>query len=785
MSKDETPSEYARQQLLEEIRRRAEAAELARIEAEELRLALESPVHSSPALASSSSAQDDALSSEVIDLRGELAAALVNEDLDRATTLHAELSALLPDDPLIAQCEIEIEKLRERLSNAAARSPVASARNAELIELFARSKEAYQLEQYDDALRSIESLLALEPENVEAHELRRSILKAKDLADRLAAEEEEHRKREAESVEQTPSLGPQPVPDTNADRELARSDVVRQEDSPKIVAETETGKEPVRSRPWVPAAASWLARYAWSFVVGGVLLFLGLHSASVIYLKLRTTVFPRRATILVAPASWNSASPAAKRMTAGMTAEFITQLAHIPHVDIFAAPTSLQYHDGDTYADKRRLASELGAEYLLSLDVANDAKASAVRWSLVDVASGSTVLQRTEHAALSLAPIAAARSVLQALDMQPIEADKKPILHLPPDSVYRLYLSARGWLFDVDAASLDSAARYVHHVVQSDSLFASAYVLSGWVRLLSYESSHDTSPNALQEMQIDLQRGIGLGARSSEALALWGMIHYYHTRYREALDRLSEASQAAPSDAEAQRRLALVLFRAGRVEKAMEAARRAVQYDPSNPMSRSLLGTFSLLLGDEETALREFQAEFDLTPAQKRSHPAMFVAALVENDQHELALDIVKKRASENPEAIAALYDLGRMYQLAGKPKRLWDEALGRARSLALRQLKQKPQDPRLLASLALIETRMGHFKEGMDAAIRAVAVAPMSYETLYDAAKVLALQKGAAPETYANLAKAIYRRFSPEHLLDLDLVALRRDRAFLTKITQ
>jgi len=782
MSKDEKSSEHARVQLLEEIRKRAEAAELARIEAEELRLALESPVHTSSARESSPS--DGALSSEVIDLRGELAAALVNEDLDRATALHAELSALLPDDPLIAQCEVEIGKLRERLSSASARSPVASARKAELMELFARANEAYQQERYDDALRFVEPLLALEPENVEAHELRRSILKAKDLADRLTAEEEKQKNDEAEDVEQKPVLAPEPAPKASSAREPEGSAAARQQGFPETAAETEERDEPGQSRSWVRTVASWLSTYKWSLVAGGVLLFLGLQTASVLYLKLRTTVFPRRSTILVVPASWNSASPAAKRVTAGMTAEFIAHLAHMPHVDIFAAPTSLRTHDGD-YADRQRLASELGAEYLLSLDVSEGAEASTVRWSLVEVGSGSTVLQRTEHSALSLAPIAAAKTILQVLDIHPIDSDKKPILHSPADSVYRLYLSARGWLFDADTAALDSAARFVHRALQSDSLFAPAYVLSGWIRLLCYEASRDTSSTGLQEMQSDLQRGVGLGVRSSETLALWGMIHYYHARYREALERLSEASQVAPSDAEAQRRLALALFRVGRVEKAMDAARRVVQYDPSNPTSRSLLGTFSLLLGDEETALREFQAEFDLTSAQKRKDPALFVAALVENNQHELALDIVKKRASENPEDIAALYDLGRMYQLAGKPKRLWDEALGRARALVLQQLKQKPTQARLLASLALIETRMGHFKEGMDFATRAVALAPKSYETLYDVAKVLALQKGPVPETYANLAQAVYRRFVPEQLLDLDLAVLRRDQAFLTKITQ
>jgi tetratricopeptide (TPR) repeat protein len=325
----------------------------------------------------------------------------------------------------------------------------------------------------------------------------------------------------------------------------------------------------------------------------------------------------------------------------------------------------------------------------------------------------------------------------------------------------------------------------LQRIIGHDSLFADAQILWGQTRVVLYETERDTSPQLLEQAHESLQRGMGMGAAGSGVYTLWGMIDYYNGRYQEAIERLSRAVEVAPSDAEAQRRLALALLRVGKTDRALDAARHAVQYDPRNPHSYALLGNLSLLIGNAQTALQALQMEDSLRPADQRHRSDTYVAALVASDRREQALDVMKQRLMIEPDSIAALYNLGRMYQLAGKSKRMWDDVLGRARTLVLQQLKAHPQESRLYSYLSLIETRLGNFKEGMNARARALALAPDNYETLYYAARVAALQGGQSPEAYALLAKAIYRRFSLQQILDLDLLALRSDQEFVRKITQ
>ncbi len=776
MLTDAKAGEPARQQLLDEIRKRAEEAELARIEAEELKLALESPTASVPSADPAPSGLDLLHDSEVTDLRDELAQALVDNDLERATALHNELIALLPDDPIVDQIGAEITRRRE--ANAPKDSPAAppTEERSQIADLLNAANEAYQRELYDIALQNIATLLTLDPENAAALELQGNIRKAKELAERLEAEEKKRR------LEQEQQPAPSVQPSVAIDTPPAELPEPLPPPSPPTEAHTAVHVP----TPAVRKVVNVLMRHRWSVVLAGVLVFLGVQTASVIYHQLRTTVFREHVSLLIVPVAHADGGTAPDDLTMGLADDLTARLAQFRDIEVFATETGLRRHASD--GDGTRLAREVGASFVLTLSTVARENSTYVRMVLRKLSEGRVVAGTTypmQRSKLALIHNDAIPTLIRAMGIPSDESQTRWAMSLPLDGTYEAYLVARSLMHHPEPGGLDSATQVLQRIIGQDSLFADAQILWGQTRVLLYETGRDTSHALLQQAYASLQRGMGLGAKGSGVYTLWGMIDYYSARYHEAIERLSRAVEVAPSDAEAQRRLALALLRVGKTEQAVDAARRAVQYDPHNPLSHALLGNLSLLLGNAQTALQALQTEASLRPAHERHRSDTYVAALVANDRREQALDVVKQNLTIEPDTIAALYDLGRMYQLAGKSKRMWDEVLGHARKLVLQQLKVRPHDAQLYSYLSLIETRLGNFKEGTQARSRALALAPDNYETLYYAARVAALQGGQSPEAYALLAKAIYRRFSLQQILDLDLLALRSDQEFVRKITQ
>lgn len=785
MSTNQRIDEPARQQLLEEIRKRAEEAELARIEAEELKLALESR---NVNIRTEDAGTEPEATSQISDLRDELAEALLSKDLARATALYAELQELLPDDPVVEQFEQEILALQQRPEAQSVEQPVRDEQAVDTARLYESANESYQKELYDDALQKLDDLLSRDPENARALELRRAVEKAKKLAELIAAEERARNEQELLEAQQvqlplprtpeTPSLQP-------AQQETAKPKAVQQQESSAASPSSPPPPAQEQIAKVGPARVfvKFLAARKWTLVLAGVVLFVAVQTAPLLYEKVRSILIPQRASLVVVPISYGGDTDGG--LVYGLTDEFISRLAQHSDLEVFATATS--FRRAATDVEGVRLASSVGAKFLLVLGMFSSPESVIVKATVKDFAQGKVVLEQSfpmHRRELAQIPTAAVPAIARALGVATKEG-VAPSAHIPPGEVFEKYLEARRLLQTSEGEHLDSVQSILRNVVRLDSLFAEAFTLLGWVRVLSYELSRDTVPAQLEEAQAYLQRSVGLGAKGPELYRLWGVLEYYRNKHQDAVQRLQEAVLMAPSDAEALRRLALAQLRIGRTEQALEAARKAVRFDPGNAPSHWVLGLLNLLLGESEGALRELQSTLSLSRHGLNSGRQAYLAALIANNRHEQALDLAKQHVARYPESIEALYELGRMYQLAGKPKQLWAQALQRAKELSLQQIKRDPANPQVWSYLALTETRLGNFKQGMAACTKALSLAPHDYPTLYYATRVRALQGGRTPEAYAFLARAVYRRFSLPDLLDLDLLTLRRDPEFVRKITQ
>ena len=122
------PSDSARKQLLEEIRKRAEEAEMNRLEEEDRtrtgrtdadRLKTKAPApFPVPASETPAAGNKAATEQKILVIRERLQSALERGKSEKAAELFAELSKIIPDDPALAEFRVRLRALQEEKAKA-------------------------------------------------------------------------------------------------------------------------------------------------------------------------------------------------------------------------------------------------------------------------------------------------------------------------------------------------------------------------------------------------------------------------------------------------------------------------------------------------------------------------------------------------------------------------------------------------------------------------------------------------------------------------------------------
>lgn len=184
--------------------------------------------------------------------------------------------------------------------------------------------------------------------------------------------------------------------------------------------------------------------------------------------------------------------------------------------------------------------------------------------------------------------------------------------------------------------------------------------------------------------------------------------------------------------------LASSLLAQHRFAEARAAAKTVVELEPDIPQYRALLGETQLELGDYDGARASFASLYP-----QRTHlsiaPRLARFAEISGRTAEarklltVALNAAVARTDLPPEQIAWFHlRLGEVEARAGRPRS--------ARAALSRGLRLAPDDYRLLAALARLETAQGYPREGAELAERSVAerMDPVTLGTLSEAYEIL-----------------------------------------------
>lgn len=710
-----------RRKMLDEIRLRAEEAELARIEAQEIQLRDQLSEMISATPLPTPPVKDPSPGQKIEDLRE-------------------------PSGPGPEAADESTSELKQK--------------NDRIADLRQSANLAYQQEKYRDSLGLLTEALSLDPQNIQVLALKAEVEKARDLIERLQEDRTRRKQQDVEAEKQHPFPPPKKIVDQNLP-------------TPEAAFNDEPFRVPVpppRPQSSSPAKRNIRRSLKWFAFVG--LTVLGIFAAFVVFQNVRERFLLPTKSLLVLPVH---SAEVPEYLTESMTGELITQLSQIKTLQVFGTKTALVLGS----KQNSKAPDLLKAEYFLELDIEQTGEPLTLRFNLVKAATSSSVFNRQikvsrDKLGAFLGDIIP--DLAKAMDAENEIPNSAFTSSSTNGNAFDAYLRGRYLLQHPELASPDSVIHLFDLSRKQEPTFSEAEAALGWTRVLRYNASRDTARTNLNEANKNLQRAINLGAKDSEVYRLWGWIEYHRSNFGNAVERFLQATTSAPSDAEAYRGLSLSYLRIGKSDEALDAASLAASVDPLNS---DLRRHFAMILRSQRRnteALQEFEADFKNAQSSDLIDSDAFVGCLLATNHPERAIDILKDRAQMYPRNFMVFYELGRALQLAGKSQSEWNGALQQSLRIISDTLKKFPTYALAYSYRGLVETRLGLFSEGYVSGARSVELAPTDITILYNSARMYALQRSKSVEALGYLTKAIDHRFDLESLLDLDLTNLQSD---------
>lgn len=722
------PQEPGHTGLLDEIRRRAEAAELARIEAEEQKIAAsESSDFASHPLPATSSASDVA-------------------------TPFLELFHLQKEKPESSMPQIKPDRDEEALVQK------------RITDLLQSAHEHYQNERYEQSLADLEHLLVLSPGHGDAATLLRDVQKAKGIADALMAEEKRLRAEEEQSpspVVMSHSAPAVELPSAPPPEMLFTTSPPALPDT-AVHQPTHSSPEPSQRR----RRLRWVSFTAICLAVG--------VAGTLLYQHLLTSVLQESVGVAILV---HAGEAVPEHIATGIREHVADAFATRRDVKTIGVRSS----EAVQGASLAQAAITLHVPFVVDLHINRTGTKYHVSFVVFDGRKNG--LTATGSATLTLADLLGNQGELQqqlasALGLTQFREGTASFFKGQSDEVLEQYLLGRHLLRGEWEADTDSAISVLMKCREQAANFAPLEATLGWAHLIAFEQA-GRKPVYLEEAHRRLQRSLSHGLKTALTYGLWGALEYNRDNFAGAIERFQQAQALAPGNPAFHLRMAMALLRAGRPEEALNESKTASELDPLNPrthLQRALLLTAAK---DFTGAVTEFDLAFSLDQSLINEMIDPYSTALVAVNMHERALDVVKAYVSQRPSDYVGHYNLGRLYQLAGKPKVDWMNEFRITLDIIDEFASRKALTPQVLMYKGLVQTRLGLFEEGIATGNKARALAPNDVTLLYSSARLFALQKNRTGEAIAHLGTAVGTEYILPLLLDLDLAPIRNDPRF------
>jgi tetratricopeptide (TPR) repeat protein len=494
--------------------------------------------------------------------------------------------------------------------------------------------------------------------------------------------------------------------------------------------------------------------------------------------------------VAVLPLSGAAGDPATEALAAGVADALITSLARVPGLTVISRSATLKYRDRS--ADVDVIARELGASLLV--DGAVQRSGDDLRLTISVLQPGSKAIRwRNAYDGKFSEVFILQREVADAV-AGALRVTAAPSLKsgAPPTQnvdAFAEYAQARSFLERPDVKdNLDRSIALFRGAIAKDAAFARAHAGLGEAFWRKFEATRgqdwamqardeitealrlDPQDTSVRQSLAALYRGLGrldqatdelrriivAQPASDEAHRLLGQILIERGHHAEGVAEIREAIRLRPQYWAHHATLGQAYYRAGLYRQAVPAFRRVTELQPDSAWGYQMLGAAYHSMDDTASAIAAYRRAIELGNAKAHSN-----LGLVYYDMGRVteALRHWEEAARLDPNYILNQHNVGDALEVLGR-KREAQAAYQRAAELCRGELAVRPNNAGTLATLAIVESKLGLIPQADQHIARAVSLAPTDPEVHY-AEAVVSTRAGRAEKAIAALHAAISAGYS------------------------
>jgi adenylate cyclase len=295
----------------------------------------------------------------------------------------------------------------------------------------------------------------------------------------------------------------------------------------------------------------------------------------------------------------------------GMSEELLNLLARVPGLKVASRTSSFAYKGRNL--DIREVGRELGVETVLEGSVRQAGDQVRITAQLIDAESGfhlwsATYDRKLEDIFQVQDEIAAAIVDKLRIELAPQEQELAVRDKAPTQNVeaYELYLQGRAIWKRRGEDNLRKAIDLYQRALGLDPGFARAQaaLASAYVVLPGYTEEKDDERQIMPMAEAAARQALSIDPKIGEAHAVLAQLNAQRGDLLDAESGFFFAISLEPNEPTPHHWYSLLLARVGRLQQALEQARRAQELDPTSAILAANLANMHLLLGDDEQALR-------------------------------------------------------------------------------------------------------------------------------------------------------------------------------------
>jgi len=409
-------------------------------------------------------------------------------------------------------------------------------------------------------------------------------------------------------------------------------------------------------------------------------------------------------SIAVLPFTNLSGDPGKDYFSDGMSEELLNLLARVPGLQVAARTSAFAYKGRNV--DVRQVGKELNVETVLEGSVRQAGQKVRITAQLIDTETGFHLWSETYDRELKdifAVQDEIAQAIVERLKIQlaPEEQQLAQRDQAPTQNVeaYEQYLQGRAIWKRRGEQNIRRAIELYQAALARDPAFARAHAALGsaYVVMPGYTDEKGDEERYFKMAEESARQALALDPKIGEAHAVLAQVNSDRGNLLDAESGFFFAISLEPNEPTPHHWYSILLQKVGRLDAALEQARRAYELDPSSPIIALNLANAYLVRGDDDQALRFGRLAQELGLGRRGNHGIEATVA-----QRRGEWDKVKQMLLAEPELPDVLRPKVGLYvdALADPAKRPQV-----VRELQAIEPRLKPQGELLMAYLELGET--------------------------------------------------------------------------------